>query len=413
VLKQLHSTLTKAKARRYSIGAIATTQDILKQCQEIFKEIENTIQPLQKSTGNLKEPPVDMIARVKWTFKRSKVQVLQKTLESSKNTLQLMLLVLDLAQKTASPRQVDAIIQGLIVAHRCAVDQLEALESEAEEQDAEQVAPILGAQSSETQAMKIKTWNRERVTGDVGVQQRRMTKKRASVWVSDLIFDNTPLPSGFRRNTWGDTVSSPNIASQARHLVQVWTDRIPDIAENSSHNQEKSSELSMKGSEEGSRNKSGPPPKPLVQPQNLEKLQDVLYVRAMYDYEAHDRTFLSFYKGDIIQVLNQLENDWWDGVIDGVIDGVQGWFPSNYGRVIGISDKNLETSDEESDYEESDGVETGGRAKELYSQDSFWTPQVTADGELYYFNFMTGESVKEILIAHTTLHKNPKLHLIL
>jgi hypothetical protein len=104
VLKQLHSTLTKAKARRYSISAIATTQDILERCQEIFREIEDIVQPLQKSAGKSKELPVDVVARVKWTFKRSKVQVLQKTLESSKNTLQLMLLVLDLAQKTASPR---------------------------------------------------------------------------------------------------------------------------------------------------------------------------------------------------------------------------------------------------------------------------------------------------------------------
>jgi hypothetical protein len=109
VLKQLHSTLTKAKARRYSISAIATTQDILERCQVIFKDIEDIVHPLQKSAGKSKEPAVDMIARVKWTFKRSKVQVLQKTLESSKNTLQLMLLVLDLAQKTASPRQVTNI----------------------------------------------------------------------------------------------------------------------------------------------------------------------------------------------------------------------------------------------------------------------------------------------------------------
>lgn len=104
----MHSTLTKAKARRHSISAIATTQDILKRCQEIFKEIDVIIQPLRKSAGTSSEPPMDVIARIKWTFKRSRVQVLQKTLEPSKNTLQLMLLVLDLAHKTAKgPRQVD------------------------------------------------------------------------------------------------------------------------------------------------------------------------------------------------------------------------------------------------------------------------------------------------------------------
>jgi hypothetical protein len=107
VLTQLRSTLKKARARRFSLSAISTTQDILERCQKIFKEIEDIVAPLQRNTGNSKESSVDLVARVKWTFKRSKVQVLQKTLESSKNSLQLMLQVLDLAQKTATPRQVD------------------------------------------------------------------------------------------------------------------------------------------------------------------------------------------------------------------------------------------------------------------------------------------------------------------
>ncbi len=51
-----------------------------------------------------------------------------------------------------------------------------------------------------------------------------------------------------------------------------------------------------------------------------------MYVRALYDYEADDRTSLSFHQGDVIQVLTQLESGWWDGVLH----GVRGWFPSNY-----------------------------------------------------------------------------------
>ncbi|PMD62026.1 uncharacterized protein K444DRAFT_485157, partial [Hyaloscypha bicolor E] len=234
VLKQLHSTLTKAKARRYSISAIATTQEILKRCQEIFREIEDIVQPLQKSAGKSKEPPVDVVARVKWTFKRSKVQVLQKTLESSKSTLQLMLLVLDIGRKTASPRastieeqledeQGQAVIQGLITARQCTVDQLEILENEAEAQNAEQDDSIPEARSSEVEVMQIRTGNGETVISDGSAQKRSTESKRASVWVSNLIFNNNPLPSGFRRNTWGDTISAPTIASQARYLVQEWT----------------------------------------------------------------------------------------------------------------------------------------------------------------------------------------------
>jgi hypothetical protein len=53
------------------------------------------------------------------------------------------------------------------------------------------------------------------------------------------------------------------------------------------------------------------------------------YVRALYDYEADDRTSLSFHEGQLIQVITELESGWWDGVIDGVL----GWFPSNYCQI--------------------------------------------------------------------------------
>ena len=55
-----------------------------------------------------------------------------------------------------------------------------------------------------------------------------------------------------------------------------------------------------------------------------------MYVRALYDYEADDRTSLSFRQGDTIQVINQLASGWWDGIIN----GVRGWFPSNYCVVV-------------------------------------------------------------------------------
>ena len=105
VLKQLQSTLTKAKAYRYSLSALETTQEILDRCQEVFQEIENVVDALRKRGGEgSTEPSVDLIARVKWTLKRSKVQVLRTTLESCKVTLHLMLSTLDFAQKIATRR---------------------------------------------------------------------------------------------------------------------------------------------------------------------------------------------------------------------------------------------------------------------------------------------------------------------
>ncbi|KAK0621483.1 ras guanine nucleotide exchange factor domain-containing protein [Bombardia bombarda] len=140
-----------------------------------------------------------------------------------------------------------------------------------------------------------------------------------------------------------------------------------------------------------------------------------MYVRALYDYEADDRTSLSFHEGDIIQVITQLESGWWDGVIN----GVRGWFPSNYCQLITSADElpemeeNGDTDqvdddvddqdvydesfddDEGSDRDEMEGLPLEGTDGER-SRADFWIPQATPDGRLFYFNTMTGESSMEL-----------------
>jgi hypothetical protein len=75
VLKQLQSTLTKAKAYRYSLSSLETTQEVLDRCQDVFEEIEGIVDGLRKrSTGEAVETSMDLVARMKWTFKPSKVQ---------------------------------------------------------------------------------------------------------------------------------------------------------------------------------------------------------------------------------------------------------------------------------------------------------------------------------------------------
>ncbi|KAL1862474.1 cell division cycle-related protein [Diaporthe australafricana] len=138
-----------------------------------------------------------------------------------------------------------------------------------------------------------------------------------------------------------------------------------------------------------------------------------MYVRALYDYEADDRTSLSFHEGDIIQVITQLESGWWDGVIN----GVRGWFPSNYCQII-TSPDDLPDSEQqdnafgepvdedldEDPYDDNDeadmseleelpleGTSAGDRSKADY-----WIPQATPDGRLFYYNTMTGESSSEL-----------------
>lgn len=140
-----------------------------------------------------------------------------------------------------------------------------------------------------------------------------------------------------------------------------------------------------------------------------------LYVRALYDYEADDRTSLSFQAGAVIQVITQLESGWWDGVLD----GVRGWFPSNYCAVVNhpfgedgryASGVDSETEESEDEYTENifdhhnDGMSNGHNGTIMNSQEeaAFWIPQATPDGRLFYFNTLTGQSTMELPLEAPT-----------
>ncbi|RAL14909.1 putative cell division control protein Cdc25 [Aspergillus homomorphus CBS 101889] len=158
-----------------------------------------------------------------------------------------------------------------------------------------------------------------------------------------------------------------------------------------------------------------------------------LFVRAMYDYDADDHTSLSFRRGDVIQVLNQLETGWWDGVIN---NSVRGWFPSNYCTVITdlseIEEEQLSHGREEEDaivdsgagedYEEeqeADEVDSAGNSRDSQpilpiegatapkdqEEAAFWIPQATPDGRLFYFNTLTGYSTMELPFENPTANE--------
>lgn len=142
-----------------------------------------------------------------------------------------------------------------------------------------------------------------------------------------------------------------------------------------------------------------------------------MYVRALYDYEADDRTSLSFHEGDVIQVITQLESGWWDGVIN----GVRGWFPSNYCQAITSPDEFPEPApngiithhidddvdehdiyddsadqDEDSESEAFGSLPLEGTDMGDKSRADFWIPQATPDGRLFYYNMMTGDRSMEL-----------------
>ncbi|KAI1824827.1 ras GEF [Xylaria intraflava] len=151
-----------------------------------------------------------------------------------------------------------------------------------------------------------------------------------------------------------------------------------------------------------------------------------LYMRALYDFEAQDRTSLSFHEGDIIHVITQLDSGWWDGVIN----GVRGWFPSNYcepvagpdapsdppsngeaydayqgdtefdGRALqedGESYGDGGAAENESDLDDFNALPLeGARSSANGSGADYWVPQATSDGRLYYHNTLTGENSMEL-----------------
>ncbi|KAK7808346.1 hypothetical protein U0070_023347 [Myodes glareolus] len=60
----------------------------------------------------------------------------------------------------------------------------------------------------------------------------------------------------------------------------------------------------------------------------------VCQVIAMYDYAANNEDELSFSKGQLINVMNKDDPDWWQGEVN----GVTGLFPSNYVKMTTDSD---------------------------------------------------------------------------
>lgn len=99
----------------------------------------------------------------------------------------------------------------------------------------------------------------------------------------------------------------------------------------------------------------------------------IIFCRALYDYQAEDMSSLSFSRGDIIEVLTQLETGWWDGLLN----GQRGWFPSNYVVLISAqeAEQELRANAEEGEWGQDSQEHIG-------PTNDFWMPQVTMDGRV-------------------------------
>lgn len=119
----------------------------------------------------------------------------------------------------------------------------------------------------------------------------------------------------------------------------------------------------------------------------------VIFCRALYDYKAEDLSSLSFSRGNVIEVLTQLETGWWDGLLN----GQRGWFPSNY--VVPIS---AEEAEQELRVNPDDSEWVQDSQEHVGPTNDFWMPQVTTDGRVSNSGFGFTYSKFDIPIRSST-----------
>lgn len=104
MLKQVGQTL-QASDSVHSTEALETAQEITKECQTVFDEIQEMLDKVtsRKNNGAL-SPSVQQ--RFRWCFKKGRVQYLLAQLESLKMSLLIMLQILQLGKMMAiTPRK--------------------------------------------------------------------------------------------------------------------------------------------------------------------------------------------------------------------------------------------------------------------------------------------------------------------
>lgn len=101
VLKQVQSVLRRATSFKILPNTLQTTQNILDRSQELFDEISAILSKLRKDDRS----QVELLKRVKWTFKKPKVLLLQEGLRSCDAMLHLMLTTMSFAQILAATKR--------------------------------------------------------------------------------------------------------------------------------------------------------------------------------------------------------------------------------------------------------------------------------------------------------------------
>ena len=93
MLKQVGQTLRQEDSV-HSPGALETTQEIVEQCRSIYNEIQKMVDSVQRRDSNGFVKPINVAERVRFCFKKTKIEFLLGELESLKMTLSTIIQVL-------------------------------------------------------------------------------------------------------------------------------------------------------------------------------------------------------------------------------------------------------------------------------------------------------------------------------
>lgn len=103
VLKDLGNTLSRGQeSRLYREDAYQTSRQIVKECESVFKEIQEILKKSSLDGTNADVITVGRTENFLWIFRRSRVQLLRANLESLKSTILLQLAVLSYGEKVSS-----------------------------------------------------------------------------------------------------------------------------------------------------------------------------------------------------------------------------------------------------------------------------------------------------------------------
>ena len=105
MLKQVGMTLEESSSLA-SQSALDTTREITNQSQLVFDEIKNMVEMVQKRDEKGHIRSITVAQRVKWCFKKQRVQYLLGQLESLKLSLSIMLQTLQLGKRIAGSQYV-------------------------------------------------------------------------------------------------------------------------------------------------------------------------------------------------------------------------------------------------------------------------------------------------------------------